>query len=229
MQRGTPSPFPERADSGFFQFQIPDSRPDKPDLPMTPLNKKRQKIEDALEAAGYPVAEWRLQAEQNRIENPRPRPATRIIEGYSQGIRMVRPGYEEYRPHGRHPGVVVPRCLAKAHHSGKQCGRIATGGAYVCNVHGGRRAGQHCKGADHHWYKGKNESREQRRHRSKASKELKALERLAIQHGVMDVTMRMLGPKPGISWERYIRGREERLAMKRRSLQFIAPCPDPLA
>lgn len=193
---------------------------------MSSLDRQRKQIADALKSAGYPVEEWTEQAEQNRIDNPRPRPAKRIIEGYSQGVRMVRPGYEEYRPHGRHPGILVPRCLAKAHHSGEQCGRIATNGAYVCNVHGGRRAGQNCKGADHHWYKGKNESRGQRRHRSTACKELKALESLAIQHGVMDITMEMRGPKPGTSWERYMKGREERLKLKRRALELVVS-PDP--
>jgi hypothetical protein len=172
----------------------------------------RKRIEDALRAGGFPVDQWKAEAERCQIENPRPRPATRVIEGYSKGTKMVRPGYEEYRSHGRHAGILVPRCLAKAHH-GAQCGSIAMRDSYHCARHGGRRPGQYRKGQDHHWFDGKNESRAQRLHRKKCRDELKQLEKKAS----LEFTMDTRGPRPGTSWEKYWKGRKTRLAAKRRA------------
>lgn len=178
------------------------------------LNEYRKRVEDALRMDGYPVDAWKAAAEKDLLENPRPRPATRIIPGYTQGVKMVRPGYAEYRAHGRHAGVLVPRCLAKAQH-GSHCGSIAMRDSYHCSRHGGRRPGQHRKGTNHHWFQGKNESRAQRQYRKKSHEELKRIEVLAIQQGVMDVNIDMRGPRPGTSWEAYTRGREQRLRAKR--------------
>ena len=188
---------------------------------MTPdkLDQYRKRIEDALRAAGYPLDAWKAAAEKDRLENPRPTPATRIIEGYTLGVKMVRPGYEEYRPHGRYEGILVPRCLARSATRGDQCGAIAVNGAYHCARHGGRRPGQHRKGQDHHWFQNKGESRAQRQHRKKSHEELKKTEAIALQHGVLEVTMDMRGPRPGTSWEKYLNGREKRLRAKQRANQ----------
>lgn len=183
---------------------------------MTPdkLDQYRNQIEEALRQSGYDVDSWKAAAEKDRLENPRPTPATRIIEGYTLGVKMVRPGYEEYRPHGRYEGILVPRCLARSATRGDQCGAIAVNGAYHCTRHGGRRPGQHRKGADHHWFQGKNESRSQRRHRKNCRDELKEIEAIALQHGVLGVTVDMRGPRPGTSWEKYLKGREKKLRAK---------------
>ena len=188
---------------------------------MTPdkLDQYRNQIEEALRQSGYDVDSWKAAAEKDRLENPRPTPATRIIEGYTLGVKMVRPGYEEYRPHGRYEGILVPRCLARSATRGDQCGAIAVNGAYHCTRHGGRRPGQHRKGADHHWFQGKNESRSQRRHRKNCRDELKEIEAIALQHGVLGVTVDMRGPRPGTSWEKYLKGREKKLRAKQRANQ----------
>jgi hypothetical protein len=106
---------------------------------MTPtqLEAYRDRITEKLRTAGMPVEEWEVEAEKHLEENPRPRPATRIIPTYTGGIRMVRPGYEEYKPHPRH-GAPVPRCLARSATHGGQCGKFAVRGQYVCTTHGGR-------------------------------------------------------------------------------------------
>ncbi len=177
------------------------------------LDEYRKRVEDALRMGGHPVDAWKAAAEKDRIEHPRPSPATRVLPGYTLGRKMIRPGYKEYRAHGRHLGVLVPRCLAKAHH-GSQCGSIAVRGAYHCARHGGRRPGQHRKGPVHHWFEGKNESRAERQHRKKSHEELKRIKTLAIQHGVMETTIDMRGPRAGTSWNSYLKGREKRLKAK---------------
>lgn len=143
----------------------------------------RKRIEDALRQSGYPVDQWKADVERDLALNPKPKPASRTIEGYSKGRKMLRPGYQEYRPHGRHAGVMVPRCLAKAHH-GNQCGSIAMNEAYHCARHGGRRPGQHRRGEDHHWHEGRGESRDQRRHRARMASQNRELQRMAVKYGL---------------------------------------------
>ena len=175
------------------------------------LSAYRKRIEDALRQSGYPLDQWKADVEKDLALNPKSRPATRIVEGYTQGRKLVRPGYQEFRAHGRHAGVMVPRCLAKAHH-GAQCGSIAMRSSFHCARHGGRRPGQHRKGQDHHWFEGKNEARAQRQHRKKSHEELKKIEALAIQQGVIEVTI-----------DSYLKGRERRLKLKRLNVRKAQP------
>lgn len=152
---------------------------------MTPkqLEAYRQKITEKLRAAGMPVDEWEKNAKQHLIDNPRPRPATRIIPNYSRGRRMVRPGYEEYREHPRH-GKPVPRCLARSATRGDQCGNFAVKNQYVCTVHGGRVTQKRRDTSRLKLDQGKGEGSAERKARSAASKQRRAIARKAKELGI---------------------------------------------
>lgn len=139
----------------------------------------RAEVEKKLNKAGYPVQEWRKQAEAWHEVHPKPTIPTRQVEPPYFKQPMVRPGYSEYKTHGA-TGASVPRCLAKAAH-GSQCGCFALKNSYYCQRHNGRRNGRLTTGEIHHFYTGANESREARRNRSKASKDRKALVKISQQ------------------------------------------------
>lgn len=153
---------------------------------MTPkkLEAYRDRIKEKLRAAGMPVDEWEADAEQHLIDNPRPRPATRIIPTYSGGVRMVRPGYEEYRPHPRH-GAPVPRCLARRSISGGggQCGNFAVRNQYVCPIHGGKVTQKRRDVARELHDQGKGWGRAERKARSEAHRELRRLSKEQLANG----------------------------------------------
>ena len=153
--------------------------------PMTPkqLDAYRQRIKEKLRANGFPVDAWEEAARQRHLENPRPRPATRIIPTYTQGRRMVRPGYEEYRPHPRH-GKLIPRCLARSAFWGRQCGNFAVKGQYVCTRHGGKVTQARRDATRLRSEQGKGESRAERKARSEASRLRRAVEKKVREFGI---------------------------------------------
>lgn len=132
------------------------------------LDQLRSEIEAKLKQGGFPVEDWKVQAEQHYSDKPRPTRATRVLPNYSRGIRMVPVGFLEYRPHPYH-NAPIPRCLARRS-NGLQCGNFACKDAYVCPRHGGRRTGKGYKGQDHHFYIHGGETTEIRRKRSEASR-----------------------------------------------------------
>lgn len=152
---------------------------------MTPkqLEEYRQKIKEKLRANGFPVDAWEADARQHHLENPRPRPATRIIPTYSRGRRMVRPGYEEYREHPYHK-TLVPRCLARSATRGDQCRAFAVKDQYVCTRHGGKVTQARRDVTRLRLDQGKGESRAERKARSEASKQRRAIARKARELGI---------------------------------------------
>ena len=152
---------------------------------MTQADRIRERTRQWLEARGVDLSQTQEILEARRqatrsFSNPLP-------EGRSSTIRFIPLGFEEFRSVGNN-GAKAPRCMARSKSSGGgQCGRVATRGYRVCRLHGagstGSKTAEGKARQGEHYYTGAGESRAERRARSQASKERRALRRIMKEIG----------------------------------------------
>jgi hypothetical protein len=119
------------------------------------------------------------------------RPFTTDVKFESLTITSIPAGFSEFKRHPAH-GQPIRRCMAK-HPDGNQCGRFALKDRRICRRHsaGTRHRPDSMRGQ--HWNEGKGETREARQKRSETAKEIKLLEKQAMDNGVF-VCPAMRGP-----------------------------------
>ena len=166
-----------------------------------------------LENQGIDVDCLDQEALQQRAE--RRQFTTPLGEGVSSRFQNIPEGNTEHRAVGRYGGGKAPRCQAKSRRSGwQQCGNLAISGHRVCRVHGakahGKKSEEGIRRSAAHLLTSGCETRELRRKRSEASKELRQLNREMIAKGM--ATPEIRGPRPGkegrIDIERYLKRRK---------------------
>lgn len=151
-----------------------------------------------LESNGVNVEQIEREAAQQRAA--RRQFSTPLAEGVSSRFKTIPEDNVEHRAVGRHGGGLAPRCQARSRASGwKQCNALAKGGFRVCIRHGAAAHGSKtpegiARSAAHLLDHGR-ETREIRRRRSKASKELRQLNREMIAKGLAAPEVR--GPRLG--------------------------------
>lgn len=78
------------------------------------------------------------------------------------------------------------QCRARSKKSGNQCLNLAAFGMPTCRMHGARRSHSTLRGADHPSYRHGKETLESKAMRSIKLSDLRALERLMYQHGLLN-------------------------------------------
>lgn len=157
------------------------------------LDEYRQRVFEALRADGLPIDLWQRELEAEIAANPtaKARPFTILTPPKYGKITKVRPGFTETIEHPRH-GRPVPRCQASLKGSGgkTQCSKFALRGKHLCRTHGGA-AGSGIQSPEGRTKQiaavtlHGNETAAKRQGRSRASQELRSLEKQAREAGMI--------------------------------------------
>jgi len=159
------------------------------------LDAYRKSVHETLRKAGFPVDEWEQQRQASQSASPsRGTPFTTPVEIESATIRLVPPGFSEFKAHPHH-GHPIRRCLAR-HPDGKQCGHFALKERRTCRRHcGASRHKADSKRGQHLLVHG-NETAAKRRHRADTARKTRELYAMAVECGVAPAAERR-GPRDG--------------------------------